>query len=106
MSTASSASNNLTPSPPSRHSCWDTLLNPIRHSIDRLQIQSPRIAHIVCRLIPCTCPFEHHFTLFGNSFHTPPLCELNPFYNEFVSLRFRALSYLAEVCGEDVSRYC
>jgi hypothetical protein len=43
--------------------------------------------------------------VFGYGFHTPPLCELNPFYDEFVSLRFRALSYLADVCGENVDKY-
>jgi hypothetical protein len=43
--------------------------------------------------------------LFGTFFHVPPLCELNPFYNELVFLRFRALSYLSDVCGEDVTKY-
>jgi len=81
------------------------LLTPIRRWIDRIEIRSPRLAHLICHLIPCTCPFEHRFTLFGYGFHTPPLCELNPFYNEFVSLRFRALSYLSDVCGEDVEKY-
>lgn len=81
------------------------LLNPVRRWIDRLDVRSPRLAHLICKLIPCTCPFEHKFTLFGYGFHTPPLCELNPFYNEFVALRFRALNYLSEVCGEDVAKY-
>jgi hypothetical protein len=80
-------------------------LRPIRHWLDQIEIHSPRLAHLICRLIPCTCPFEHRFSLFGYGFHTPPLCELNPFYNEFVSLRFRALSYLTDVCGEDVAKY-
>ena len=44
--------------------------------------------------------------LFKWRLHIPPLCHLNPFYNEFVMLRFRALSYLSDVCGEDVTRYC
>jgi len=81
------------------------LLTPIRHWIDRIDVRSPRLAHLICKLIPCTCPFEHKFTLFGYGFHTPPLCELNPFYNEFVFLRFRALSYLSDVCGENVEKY-
>jgi len=81
------------------------VLTPIRHWIDRIEIRSAWFAHLICKLIPCTCPFEHKFTLFGYSFHTPPLCELNPFYNEFVFLRFRALSYLSDVCGQDVSKY-
>jgi hypothetical protein len=80
-------------------------LTPIRHWIDRIDVRSPRLAHLICTLIPCTCPFEHKVTLFGYGFHTPPLCELNPFYNEFVFLRFRALSYLSDVCGENVEKY-
>lgn len=81
------------------------LLDPIRRWLDRLEVRSPRFAHLICQLIPCTCPFEHKFIVFGYNFHTPPLCELNPFYNEFVALRFRALSYLADVCGENVEKY-
>jgi Mo-dependent nitrogenase C-terminus len=81
------------------------ILTPIRRWIDAIEVRSPRLAHWICQLIPCSCPFEHKFTLFGHFFHTPPLCELNPFYNEFVALRFRALSYLSDVCGENVDRY-
>jgi hypothetical protein len=39
-------------------------------------------------------------------FHIPPLCKLNPLYQELVSLRFRALCYLADDCGQDVRAYC
>lgn len=81
------------------------ILTPIRHRIDRIEVNSPQFAQLICKLIPCTCPFEQQFTVFGFFFHTPPLCELNPFYNEFVALRFRALSYLSDVCGEDISSY-
>lgn len=81
------------------------ILTPIRHWFDRINVQFPRRAHLICKLIPCSCPFEQKFTVFGYGFHTPPLCELNPFYNEFVALRFRALSYLSDVCGEDVEQY-
>lgn len=35
----------------------------------------------------------------------PPLCQLNPFYEEVVMLRFRALTYLSDVCQEDISQY-
>ncbi|OKH57096.1 Mo-dependent nitrogenase C-terminal domain-containing protein [Scytonema sp. HK-05] len=34
----------------------------------------------------------------------PPLRKLNPAYEQVVSLRFKALSYLADECGEDVAR--
>lgn len=88
------------PSPPG-----PSRLDPIRRWIDGIEVNSPRLAHWLCQVIPCTCPFEHRFTIFGIFFHTPPLCEINPFYNEFVFLRFRALNYLSEVCGEDVTKY-
>ncbi|MDE5116162.1 MAG: nitrogenase, partial [Trichodesmium sp. St2_bin2_1] len=29
-----------------------------------------------------------------------------PLYNELIHLRFRALCYLADVCGEDITSYC
>jgi Mo-dependent nitrogenase C-terminus len=34
------------------------------------------------------------------------MCKLNPVYEELVSLRFRAMSFLADVWGEDVTPYC
>ncbi|MDY7024694.1 MAG: Mo-dependent nitrogenase C-terminal domain-containing protein, partial [Cyanobacteriota bacterium] len=37
--------------------------------------------------------------------HIPPLCKLNPVYDELISLRFRALCYLADECGEDITPY-
>lgn len=39
-------------------------------------------------------------------FTIPPLCKLNPLYEEVIALRFRAQCYLADNCGEDVSLYC
>jgi hypothetical protein len=81
------------------------ILAPLRHWIDQIDIHSDRLAHLICRLIPCTCPFERNIALFGRTLHIPPLCKLNPLYNEFVSLRFRALSYLSDIRGEDVTKY-
>jgi hypothetical protein len=58
-------------------------------------------------MIPAQCPFERDVKLFGHKIvHIPPLCKLNPIYEQLVGLRFRALSYLADDCGEDVSPYC
>ncbi len=81
------------------------LFKPLRRWIDHIEVSDRTFAHGVCRVIPCCCPFERTFSLFGRSVHIPPLCELNPVYNELVGLRFRALSYLTDVCGEDVTRY-
>nr|WP_283812900.1 Mo-dependent nitrogenase C-terminal domain-containing protein [Leptothermofonsia sichuanensis] len=48
------------------------ILTPIRHWINCLEIHDPCIAHLICKLIPCTCPFERRFTLFGHPFQTHP----------------------------------
>jgi hypothetical protein len=85
---------------------WD-LLSPIRQLLNNTKIDNPKFARFLCRLIPAQCPFERDINLFGRTlFHIPPMCKLNPFYEEFVMLRFRALSYLADECGEDVRRFC
>jgi tellurite resistance protein len=84
----------------------DVLL-PVRHWLDELEMHDPRVARFLCKLIPPQCPFERDVKLFGRKVvHIPPLCKLNPLYEQLVYLRFRALSYLADDCKEDVSRYC
>jgi hypothetical protein len=83
------------------------LLFPLRQQLNRLQIPNALTAHFICRLIPTQCPFERDIYLFGRKIaHIPPLCKLNPFYEELIGLRFRALCYLADECGQDVSCYC
>lgn len=83
------------------------LLRSFRHTIDHIEVRDTRFAHSVCKLVPAQCPFERDVKLFGKTlFHIPPLCKLNPFYEEVVGLRFRALCYLADECGEDISCYC
>lgn len=81
-------------------------LQPVRHWLDGLEIQDPRLARFLCKMIPSQCPFERDIQLFGHKIvHIPPLCKLNPLYDQLVGLRFRSLSYLADKCGEDVSPY-
>ncbi|MDZ8028018.1 MAG: Mo-dependent nitrogenase C-terminal domain-containing protein [Nostoc sp. DedQUE01] len=81
-------------------------LHPLREWLDGLDIQDPRVARFLCKMIPSQCPFERDVTLFGRKIvHIPPMCKINPLYEQLVSLRFRALSYLADKCGEDVSPY-
>lgn len=83
------------------------LLQLIRHRLDRIEVDNPELAHHLCKAIPAQCPFERDIKLLGRTLiHIPPLCKLNPFYEEFVALRFRALCYLADECGEDISAYC
>lgn len=83
------------------------LLLPLRRWLDRVEVRNPQLAHRLCQLIPSQCPFERDVVLFGRKlFHIPPMCKLNPLYEEVVGLRFRALCYLADECGEDVTPYC
>lgn len=84
-----------------------SLLQPITEKLDRIEIRDPETAHLFCRFIPAQCPFERDIRCFGRILlHIPPLCKLNPFYEQLVELRFKALCYLADVCGEDIAAYC
>ena len=83
------------------------ILRPMRQWLDRIEVGNPKLAHRLCKLIPAQCPFERDVKFLGRTlFHIPPLCKLNPLYEEVVGLRFRAICYLADECGEDVTPYC
>ena len=79
-------------------------LKPAREWLDHLEVSDPRLARFLCKLIPSQCPFERDIVLFKHKLvHIPPMCKINPLYEQLVGLRFRALSYLADECGEDVT---
>ncbi|MBW4621835.1 MAG: Mo-dependent nitrogenase C-terminal domain-containing protein [Cyanosarcina radialis HA8281-LM2] len=81
--------------------------SPLRQWLDRVEIKDVKLAHRICKSIPAQCPFERDVKVFGRTlFHIPPMCKLNPLYEEVVALRFRALCYLADECGEDITPYC
>lgn len=83
------------------------VLQPVRKWLDGMDVHDPRVARFICKMIPPQCPFERDVVLFGRKVvHIPPMCKLNPLYEQLVGLRFRALSYLADECDEDVSAYC
>lgn len=83
------------------------LLKPLRNWLDNLDITNASLAHKLCKFIPSQCPFERDLNLFGRTLlHIPPMCKLNPLYEEVVMLRFKAMCYLADECGEDISQYC
>jgi hypothetical protein len=89
------------------HQTERDLLYPVRQWLEEIEINNPKLAKLLCSAIPAACPFERNIQLFGRTlFHIPPLCKLNPFYEQLVGLRFRALSFLADECGEDVSASC
>lgn len=84
-------------------SILDAFLKPIRTWIDAMEVQDRETAHLVCKLIPSACPFERDIFLLGRKIaHIPPMCKINPLYEQFVGLRFRSLCYLVDVCGESV----
>lgn len=82
------------------------LLSPIRAWLSHIPIHSRKLARLICKLIPPSCPFERDIRLLGYPlFHIPPLCKLNPLYDDLMSLRLRALTYLSEIQGEDITPY-
>lgn len=83
------------------------VLQPLRQRLESFEIENPQVAKFIAKSIPAQCPFERDIVLFGRKVaHIPPMCKLNPFYEQLVSLRFRALCYLADRCGEDIQAYC
>lgn len=82
-------------------------LNPLRQWLDTLEIHNRKLAYFLAKYIPAQCPFERDVMLFGHKIaHIPPMCKLNPLYDQLVGLRFRALCYLVDKCGEDIQSYC
>ncbi|BAZ51385.1 Mo-dependent nitrogenase-like protein [Nostoc sp. NIES-4103] len=83
------------------------LLQPIRQWLESLKIENYRLARWLCTIIPASCPFEREIKFCHRTIiYIPPLCKLNPFYEQLVELRFKALTYLADQCNEDVTIYC
>ncbi|MEB3226145.1 MAG: Mo-dependent nitrogenase C-terminal domain-containing protein [Synechococcus sp.] len=83
------------------------LLQPLRQWLNGLEIANAERARLICQLVPAQCPFAQEISLAGLiHFKIPPLCKLNPLYEEVVALRFRALCYLAENYPSEVCRYC
>jgi Mo-dependent nitrogenase C-terminus len=77
------------------------ILSVIRHWLDSLPIENPTLAQWYVDLIPAQCPFERDIVIFGQKVaHIPPLCKLNPLYEQLASLRFRALCFLADYEAE------
>jgi len=82
-------------------------LAPLRQWLDGIEIRNSTMAHRICKSIPSQCPFERELKIWGRTIaKIPPMCKLNPLYNELITLRFRAICYLADTCGEDISVYC
>lgn len=73
------------------------LLDQLRAWLDGLDPAEPAVARFLVRLIPAQCPFERDVRLFGHKLvHIPPMCKINPLYDQLVGLRLRCLTSLAE----------
>ncbi|MFB2918178.1 MULTISPECIES: Mo-dependent nitrogenase C-terminal domain-containing protein [Aerosakkonema] len=82
------------------------LLQPVRQWLDQIEVRDAKFAKLLYKVIPAQCPFERDIILFGHKVaHIPPLCKLNPLYDQLVGLRFRALCYLVDRCGIDIMSY-
>lgn len=74
------------------------LLQSVRQYLESVEIHNPKLARLLCQIISDRCPFEREIKLGDRTIlRIPPLCKLNPFYNQVVSLRFKCLCYLATV---------
>jgi hypothetical protein len=73
------------------------LLDPLKAWLDEWDPVDPAVARFLVRLIPAQCPFERDLTLFGYKVvHIPPMCQINPLYDQLVGLRLRCLTSLEE----------
>ena len=78
-------------------------LDAVRNWLDKIEIHNANFARFLSKVIPAQCPFERDVNILGRKVaHIPPLCKLNPFYDQLTGLRFRALCYLVDECGEVV----
>ncbi|MDZ8183582.1 MAG: Mo-dependent nitrogenase C-terminal domain-containing protein [Nostoc sp. ChiSLP02] len=85
----------------------NTLLDQLRYQLDAVEIHNSDLARLLCKIIPSQCPFARTVKILGRTlFQIPPLCKLNPLYEQVVGLRFKCLLYLVDVCGEDATKYC
>lgn len=82
------------------------ILEPVKRRIENIPVENPQTAHRIVSLIPADCPFERDLKLFGRVIaHIPPMCKINPLYEQLTMLRFKALCYLVDECGEDIAAF-
>lgn len=79
----------------------------LQQKLDNWEIKQEQTARRIVKLIPAQCPFAREIKAFSRViFRIPALCKFNPLYEQLVGLRFRALCFLADRCGEDITPYC
>lgn len=75
----------------------------MRQWLAKWEIRDTYLARFLCWLIPAQCPFARTVKLGDRVlFEIPPLCKLNPFYDDLMELRFKSLVYLE--CTQDAVR--
>lgn len=63
-------------------------MQPVRQWFDSMEVHNPKLARLLCHIIPARCPIEREIKFFDRIvFRIPPLCKLNPLYEQVVSLR-------------------
>ncbi len=86
------------------------VFNPVRllqNQLENLEIKQEKTAQRIVKLVPSQCPFARDVKIFERVIlRIPPLCKLNPFYEQLIGLRFRALCFLTDQCGKDITPYC
>jgi len=71
-------------------------LDRLRGWLDAQAPSDPAVARLLVRLIPAQCPFERDVMVLGRKIvHIPPMCRINPLFEQLMALRFRCLCLLA-----------
>jgi len=71
-------------------------LERLRGWLDAQAPADPAVARLLVKLIPAQCPFERDVMVLGRKIvHIPPMCRINPLYEQLMALRFRCLCLLA-----------
>ena len=80
------------------------VLKPIRNWIEGIPVENEKTAQRIVSIIPADCPFERDIKVFRRTIaHIPPMCKLNPLYDQLIMLRFKAMCYLVDECGMDAA---
>lgn len=66
----------------------------LRNYLNSLDVSNKAIAQVICFLIPSACPFARTLQILNRKIVIPPLCKLNPVYDELMKLRFKALGVI------------
>lgn len=72
-------------------------LAPIRRWMNTIEVGNVLVAQMICHLVPNTCSSAHEIRFFDRTWFTvPSICQVNPFKDELIDLRFRAADFLYE----------